>query len=84
MDIDIEAKTDHDLLVMIAMKCNESADHLARINGTLGDHETRIRCLEGTPTLSRKQKAGGFAAMVTFFAAIITAVIEYFRGHPSP
>jgi len=48
-NIDFEAKTDRELLVLVAQKCNETTNHLARINGKLDNHEGRIRILEISP-----------------------------------
>lgn len=47
--IDLEPKTDRELLIMIVDKCNQTTDHLARINQTIGNHEKRIKSLETTP-----------------------------------
>jgi len=83
--IELEAKNDHELLVMSVMQGNEMVDHLGRINGRLDDHEGRLRCLEvaepKTSKLSTKQKAGAWAGLVTFFAAVIAAVAEYLNKH---
>jgi len=44
--IDFEAKTDRELLILVAQKCNETTDHLAAINNKLLWHEDRIKTLE--------------------------------------
>jgi len=80
--IELQAKTDHELLVMSVMQGNQIVDHLDAIDGTLCDHEDRIRCLEGlgcaTPGLTVRQKAGLWTGLVAFVSAIVAAVAEYF------
>lgn len=49
--IEFEAKTDRELLVLVAQKSNESATHLARINDTISDHERRLGVVEGKTKL---------------------------------
>jgi len=44
--IDLEPKTDREILMVIATTCNGMKDDLARINGTLINHERRIKALE--------------------------------------
>jgi len=45
--VKFETKTDRELLVIVAYKCNESAAHLLRINNTISDHERRLGVVEG-------------------------------------
>ena len=47
--IDLEPKTDREILMVIATTCNGMKDHLAQINGTLANHEKRIKSLETMP-----------------------------------
>jgi len=47
-NIDFEAKTDRELLLLVAQKSNETTAHLVRMNGKLDDHEKRINVLEST------------------------------------
>jgi len=44
--IDFEAKTDRELLVLVAQKCNETTTHLAKLNDRILKHERRITSLE--------------------------------------
>lgn len=44
--IDFSPLSDRDILVLVANTCNETTEHLKRINGRLDDHEERIRGLE--------------------------------------
>lgn len=44
--IDFEAKTDRELLVLVAQKCNESSVHLKEMNDKLVRHERRLTYLE--------------------------------------
>jgi len=48
--LDFEAKTDRELLVLVAEKANETVDHLARLNNTVAKHEKRITTLEAFST----------------------------------
>jgi len=45
-NINFETKTDRELLVLVAQKCNETTDHLAAINNKLSKHDNRIKILE--------------------------------------
>ena len=45
--IDFKAKTDRELLVLVAQQGNDNVDHLARINSSIEKHESRITDLEG-------------------------------------
>lgn len=47
--IDFTAKTDRELLILVAQKCNETTDHLAKLNSTVAKHEQRINALEISP-----------------------------------
>lgn len=44
--IDFEAKSDRELLILVAQQGNETVDHLAKINDKLLKHERRITTLE--------------------------------------
>ena len=44
--VDFEAKTDRELLVMVAQQGNETVDHLAKLNSTILKHENRLTKLE--------------------------------------
>ena len=45
-EIELKAKSDRELLVMTVMQGNETVRHLELINGSLKNHEGRIRNLE--------------------------------------
>ena len=44
--IDFEAKTDRELLVLVAQQGNETVDHLVKLNATILKHEQRLVKLE--------------------------------------
>ena len=44
--IDFEAKTDRELLVLVAQVSNETVGHLAKLNNSILKHEQRITALE--------------------------------------
>lgn len=44
--INYETKTDRELLIIVAETCNETTNHLARLNDTIAKHEKRITMLE--------------------------------------
>lgn len=44
--IDFEAKSDRELLILLAQKTNEMVDHFGRLNDTVAKHERRITTLE--------------------------------------
>ena len=44
--IDFEAKTDRELLILMAQQGNETVDHLVRLNNSILKHEQRIIALE--------------------------------------
>ena len=44
--IDFEAKTDRELLILVAQQGNETVDHLVMLNATIARHEKRITALE--------------------------------------
>ena len=46
MYIDFEAKSDRELLILVAQQGNETVDHLAKINDKIFKHERRISVLE--------------------------------------
>ena len=48
MKINFEAKSDRELLVLTAQSCNQTEDHLARLNATILKHEKRLIVLEAT------------------------------------
>ena len=47
--IDLDPKTDRELLIMVVNKCNETHDDMKEIKGTLKNHEGRITSLERYP-----------------------------------
>ena len=44
--IDFEAKTDRELLILVAQQGNETVDHLTKLNSTIQKHEKRLVALE--------------------------------------
>ena len=44
--IEFEAKTDRELLVLVAQSTNEQTDHLAKLNNKINEHDNRIYKLE--------------------------------------
>lgn len=44
--IDFEAKSDRELLILLAQKTNEMVDHFGKLNDTVAKHERRITTLE--------------------------------------
>lgn len=44
--IDFEAKTDRELLILVAQQSNETVDHLTKLNDKILKHERRITALE--------------------------------------
>jgi hypothetical protein len=51
-EIDFEAKTDRELLVLAAQRANDNYMRLEKINGRLMNHEKRINELECRPNCS--------------------------------
>ena len=77
--IDFEAKTDRELLVLVAQKCNETTNHLAKLNGKITDHETRIRYLESNPKCERDWKSRlreNWPFIATFVAVVGLGIVE--------
>ena len=52
--IDFEAKSDRELLMMVAQQSNDICDRLDRVNGHLEDHAYRITILETSDKLRAK------------------------------
>jgi len=79
MKIDFEAKTDRELLVLVAQASNDSAEHLKRINGTILKHETRLQYLEQhvpKQSLSHKLLSNNYISFLAFgslFAGVLYA-----------
>jgi demethoxyubiquinone hydroxylase (CLK1/Coq7/Cat5 family) len=79
MNINFEAKTDRELLVLVAQNCNETTNHLARINDKLLKHEKRITILEAVPTNWRaklRENWQTFSLLVSVIALIVIVVVE--------
>lgn len=81
-DIDLNPKTDREVLLLVAQSCNGINDRLDKINGSLLKHEERIDKLESTEPQqggdTKKQTAlsAGIAALISGIGALIT----YFKG----
>ncbi|KKK51936.1 hypothetical protein LCGC14_3109960 [marine sediment metagenome] len=80
-EIELQAKGDHDLLVMSVMQGNEIVRHLEKVNNTLEKHEKRIYVLElkgfKPVTMTKKQAVGiGGSVFVggSFIAGIFQAI----------
>ena len=75
--IDFEAKTDRELLVLVAQASNGAEEHLKKLNGTIQRHETRLVKLESrTPSLSQRLLSNNLVACGAFgslFAGVLFA-----------
>jgi len=83
MTINFEAKTDRELLVLVAQNCNETTIHLSKINDKLLKHEKRITTLETIPHCgpttwkSRlKDNWQTLSLLVSVLALIVIVVVE--------
>ena len=56
--IDFEAKTDRELLMLVAQRSNETCEHLSKINSTIIKHEKRITSLEALGSCNTANKSG--------------------------
>ena len=54
MKINFEAKSDRELLVLVAQSCNDTVDHLTKLNASILKHEKRLIVLEATHCDSSK------------------------------
>ena len=73
-EINFEAKTDRELLLLVAQDCNDSKEHLERINGTLKEHHNifqqhneRITKIESRMKLNWRS----ITLLTTFLAMVI-------------
>ena len=73
-EINFEAKSDRELLLLVAQDCNTSKEHLAKINGTLKEHhdmfeqhDKRITKIESRMKLNWRS--------VTLLAAFVAMVL---------
>ena len=76
--IELRAKTNKDLLIMAVMQGNETVRHLELINGSLKNHETRLKIIEAVSephrlSLSKKQ-AVGFGGGAFLLGSIIVGI----------
>ena len=73
--INFEAKSDRELLVLLAQQGNETVDHLAKLNDTIAKHEKRLIILEATPgcdsTKSRWKDNWRTITLIATMAALI-------------
>ena len=85
--IDLDAKSDRDLLVMAVMQGNESCRHLEKLNGTMEKHEKRILAnqiaiaehSENTDGWSKKKilsAGGGVFLLGSFVAGVFQFVFD--------
>lgn len=76
--IEFEAKTDRELLVLVAQKSNESTKHLARINGTISDHERRLGVVEGKTKMLSNPSGFKWKAnwqLMVWIASVVSLII---------
>jgi Leucine-rich repeat (LRR) protein len=73
-EINFEAKTDRELLLLVAQDCNTSKEHLEKINGTLKEqsdvlvqHDGRITKVESRMKLNWRS----VTLLTTFLAMVI-------------
>ncbi len=84
--IDFEAKTDRELLVLVAQKSNETSTHLARLNDRILKHERRITSLESSGGCGASESKGlkstliskwpTFSLLATVIALIVIEVSQ--------
>lgn len=77
--IQLKAKTNKDLLIMTVMQGNETVRHLELINGTLKNHEKRIRMAETQqykPVAMTKKQAIGIGSSVFIGGSFIAGVFQ--------
>ena len=81
-EITFEAKSDRELLVMVAMQSNEVVRQMKKINSSVQNHERRIANLEvglgsnRNNGLSRKQKITYGSSFALFLALTIYYLIQ--------
>jgi len=76
LKIDFEAKTDRELLLLVAQSSNETVDHLARLNNTILKHEKRLSKLEATPSCeSTKSRWKPNWQTITLIASIVALIV---------
>jgi hypothetical protein len=73
--IDFEAKTERELLVLVAQASNETVDHLARLNNTIAKHESRITKLESSGCGESKSIWRINWQTITLIASLIALII---------
>ena len=80
-EIDFQAKSDRELLIVSVMQGNEQTRHLERINGSVRQHDHRLTILETITTrpvnLSKKQAigiGGSLFAFGTFLAGVSNSI----------
>jgi len=73
--IDFAAKTDRELLVLVAQSCNETSDHLARLNNTILKHEKRLTNLEMTHCDDRRPQWKANWRLLGLVASVLALII---------
>jgi hypothetical protein len=74
--LDFEAKSDRELLVLVAQKSNETVDHLAQLNDIIVKHEKRISRLETMQGCGEtKRNWRSHWPTITLIASIIALII---------
>jgi len=74
MKINFEAKSDRELLVLAAQSCNQTEDHLARLNATILKHEKRLTILEARPGCESTKSRWNWQT-ITLIASVIALII---------
>ena len=74
--IDFEAKSDRELLILVAQQGNETVGHLEKLNSEIQKHERRLTILEaGTGCVKGKTKWKANWQTITLIATIVALII---------
>lgn len=73
-DIELQAKNDRELLLMCAGGVNGINDRLDRMNGSIADHEKRLRSVERW----RYGLVGGMALCIVLIPVLVTLTVQAF------
>ena len=72
--IDFEAKTERELLVLVAQASNETVDHLTRLNNSILKHERRITTLEVRGGCNASESTGDWKSILKINWQLVTWV----------
>lgn len=85
--IDFEAKSDRELLILVAQKTNEIVSHLAKLNDTVAKHERRLvvldtqaRCDASQPVTFEQRIKGNWQMVLGFTSLLSAAFYAIGRG----